>query len=53
MRTVSAGLPAFTSQYTANYTLLNAGIALTVLPVILIYLLCRRSFVSGLAGALT
>lgn len=52
MRTVSAGLLAFTSQYTTNYTLLNAGIVLTVLPVIVIYLLCQRYFVSGLAGAL-
>lgn len=52
MRTVSAGLLAFTSQYTTNYTLLNAGIVLTVLPVIVIYLLCQRYFVSGLAGAI-
>ncbi|HVA89687.1 MAG TPA: carbohydrate ABC transporter permease [Chloroflexota bacterium] len=52
MRTVSAGLLAFTSQYTTNYTLLNAGIVLTMLPVIGVYLVFQRYFVSGLAGAI-
>lgn len=52
MRTVSAGLLAFTSQYTTNYTLLNAGIVLTILPVIVVYLVFQRYFVSGLAGAI-
>lgn len=52
MRTVSAGLLAFTSQYTTNYTLLNAGIVLTILPVIAVYLIFQRYFVSGLAGAI-
>ncbi len=52
MRTVSAGLLAFTSQYTTNYTLLNAGIVLTILPVIAVYLVFQRYFVSGLAGAI-
>lgn len=50
--TVPLGLQAFRGQYAVNYGALNAAIVLSTIPVVVIYLLFQRYFVSGLtAGA--
>lgn len=49
--TLPAGLLQFTSQYSTNYTLMMAGVILSVIPVFLVYMIFQRYFVSGLQGA--
>ncbi len=50
--TIPLSLQAFTGQFGNNYTQLNAAILMAILPVIIVYLLFQRYFVSGLvAGA--
>lgn len=42
----------FTSQYTTNYTLLLAALALATLPLLVLYLFCYRNIMKGMmAGA--
>ncbi len=52
LRPAQAGLLAFTGQYSQQFTLLNAGILISVAPVILVYIIFQRHFLSGLAGAI-
>jgi raffinose/stachyose/melibiose transport system permease protein len=51
LRPTQAGLLAFSSQYQQQFGLLNAGILISIAPVLLVYLIFQRRFVSGLAGA--
>jgi raffinose/stachyose/melibiose transport system permease protein len=51
MKTVTTGLMSFIGQHFADYTLLNAGVVLTMLPTIIVYMAFQRQFVSGVAGA--
>jgi raffinose/stachyose/melibiose transport system permease protein len=48
--TVPLSLQAFTGQFGNNYTELNAAIVMAILPVVIVYLLFQRYFVSGLAS---
>ena len=51
-RTVPVGLLQFQGEFSSQYTLLMAGVLLSILPVLLIFLLLQRYFVAGLtAGA--
>jgi raffinose/stachyose/melibiose transport system permease protein len=51
-RTVPVGLLQFQGEYSAQYTLLMAGIVISILPVLVIFLFLQRYFVAGLtAGA--
>jgi len=53
LRTVSLGLLNFQGQFSSEFTLLNAGIVIAILPILLVYILLQRYIVSGLtAGAL-
>jgi len=53
LRTLPLGLMAFQSEYTTDFALSIAGINITAIPVILIYVLFQRSFIEGItAGAL-
>lgn len=52
LRPMQAGLLAFSSQYSQNVTLLSSGIVISIVPVVLVYMLFQRHFVSGLAGAI-
>ncbi|MFH1009001.1 MAG: carbohydrate ABC transporter permease [Candidatus Latescibacterota bacterium] len=55
LRTLPVGLVAFQSgfAFSVNWPLLCAGAAITLLPVIVLYILLQRYFVSGIAaGAL-
>ena len=45
--TVPLALQAYNSQFTASYGQLNAAIILTMIPVLVVFLLFQRFFVSG------
>jgi raffinose/stachyose/melibiose transport system permease protein len=49
--TIPAGLLHFTTQYSANYTLMMAGVLLSIIPVGIVYLVFQKYFVSGMGGA--
>jgi raffinose/stachyose/melibiose transport system permease protein len=52
-RTVPVGLLQFQGEYSSQYTLLMAGIVISIVPVILIFVFLQRYFVAGLTrGAL-
>jgi raffinose/stachyose/melibiose transport system permease protein len=52
-RTVPVGLLQFQGEFSTQYTLLMAGIVISIAPVILIFLFLQRFFVAGLTrGAL-
>lgn len=51
MRTITTGLMAFKGEHTADYTLMNAGVLISIVPSLIVYLLFQRYFVSGLAGS--
>lgn len=52
-RTLPVGLANFQSEYASSYGLVAAGILLSIVPVIVVYILFQRQVVSGLAaGAL-
>lgn len=50
MWTLPLGLMSFQSQFSNNYSQLNAAIVMTVLPATLVYLIFQRYFVSGLTS---
>jgi raffinose/stachyose/melibiose transport system permease protein len=52
-RTVPVGLLHFQGQFSSRYTELMAGVLISILPILLIYIFLQRYMVSGLtAGAL-
>ncbi len=48
--TIPLALQAFMGQFGNNYTQLNAAIVMAILPVVIVYLIFQRYFVSGLAS---
>ncbi|WP_343417820.1 carbohydrate ABC transporter permease [Candidatus Flexifilum breve] len=53
MWTIPLSFGAFQGQFSSNYQLLNAAVVTSILPVLIVYLIFQRYFVSGLAtGAL-
>jgi raffinose/stachyose/melibiose transport system permease protein len=53
LQTLPLGLVSFTSQHTTNYPELFAALATVTLPVVVVYILAQRQFISGMtAGAL-
>jgi ABC-type glycerol-3-phosphate transport system permease component len=51
LRTLAVGMFAFVSEHGTDWTLLCAGAAITIVPIILIFLFLQRYFIEGLAGA--
>lgn len=49
-RTVPVGLLQFQGEFSTQYTLLMAGIVISILPVIVIFIFLQRYFVAGLTG---
>jgi raffinose/stachyose/melibiose transport system permease protein len=41
----------FVGEYGTDYGLLCAGVLISVIPVLIVYLLFQRYFVEGMAGA--
>jgi raffinose/stachyose/melibiose transport system permease protein len=48
--TIPLSLQAFQGQFGNNYTEMNAAIVMAILPVIIVYMLFQRYFVSGLVS---
>ncbi len=51
LKTVPVGLMTFVGEHGTDYGFLCAGVLISVIPVILVYLFFQRFFVEGLAGA--
>jgi raffinose/stachyose/melibiose transport system permease protein len=51
MKTITTGLMTFVGQHLTDYTLLNAGVVLSMIPSIVVYMVFQKQFVSGIAGA--
>jgi raffinose/stachyose/melibiose transport system permease protein len=52
MKTITNGLMSFVGQHFTDFTQLNAGVLLTMIPPLIIYLVFQKHFVSGIAGAI-
>lgn len=52
LRTVSAGILAFFCEDHTNFTLLAAGVLITIIPVLIFYSCFQRYFVEGMSGAI-
>jgi raffinose/stachyose/melibiose transport system permease protein len=50
-KTVPVGLMTFVGEHGTDYGLLCAGVLISLLPVLAVYLLFQRHFVEGLAGS--
>jgi raffinose/stachyose/melibiose transport system permease protein len=50
-KTVPVGLMTFLGEYGTDYSMLCAGVLITVIPVIIVYLIFQQHFVEGVAGA--
>lgn len=51
LRTVPAGLLSFFGENGTNYPLFTAGVLISIIPIMLVYIFCQRYFVEGMAGA--
>jgi raffinose/stachyose/melibiose transport system permease protein len=51
LRTLAVGLLSFVGEYTIDWAGLAAGAAISVMPVIVVFLFVQRYFIKGLAGA--
>ena len=51
LRTVPNGLMSFIGEYGTDYGLLNAGVLISIVPVLVVYLSFQKYFVEGMAGA--
>ena len=49
-RTVPVGLLQFQGEFSSQYTLLMAGVLISILPVLVIFIFLQRYFVAGLTG---
>lgn len=49
-RTVPVGLLQFQGEYSSQYTLLMAGVLISIIPVLVIFVFLQRYFVAGLTG---
>lgn len=52
LRTVSVGLRAFTQQFSVDLSGFAAGVTLSMLPIIAVFIFFQRYFIDGLAGAI-
>ena len=51
LRTVPNGLIGFIGEFGTDYGLLNAGVLISIIPVLIVYLIFQKYFVEGMAGA--
>jgi raffinose/stachyose/melibiose transport system permease protein len=51
MRTITVGLLSFQGERSTDYTLLNAAVLISIIPVLIVYLVFQRYFVSGMTGS--
>jgi raffinose/stachyose/melibiose transport system permease protein len=51
-RTVPIGLLQFQGEFSSQYTLLMAGVLISIIPVVVLFIFLQRYFVAGLAGGI-
>lgn len=51
MKTITTGLLAFRGEHMTDYTLLNAAVLISIIPIFAVYLTFQKYFVNGLAGS--
>ena len=51
MKTVPVGIMTFVGEHGTDYGYLCAGVLVSVIPVMIVYLIFQRYFVEGMAGA--
>ena len=51
MKTVPVGLMTFVGEHGTDYGYLCAGVLISLIPVLTVYLIFQRYFVEGMAGA--
>jgi raffinose/stachyose/melibiose transport system permease protein len=51
MKTISTGLMNFVGEHNTDQGILSAGVLISIIPVLLVFLFFQRYFVEGLAGA--
>jgi raffinose/stachyose/melibiose transport system permease protein len=51
MKTVSTGLMNFIGEYSTNQGVLSAGVLISIIPVLIVFLIFQRYIVEGMAGA--
>jgi raffinose/stachyose/melibiose transport system permease protein len=51
MKLITTGLMSFRGERSTDYPLLNAGVLISIVPTLIVYLLFQKYFVSGLAGS--
>lgn len=51
MKTVPVGLMTFVGEHGTDYGFLCAGVLISVVPVLVVYLIFQKNFVEGMAGA--
>jgi raffinose/stachyose/melibiose transport system permease protein len=50
-KTVPVGIMTFVGEHSTDYAFLCAGVLMSVIPVLIVYLIFQRHFVEGVAGA--
>ena len=54
LRPLPLGLMFYSTRYTTNYTLVAAGVLITIFPLVILYIFLQRKFISSITmGALT
>jgi raffinose/stachyose/melibiose transport system permease protein len=51
LRTLAVGMFAFVSENSRDWTLMCAGAAITIVPIIVVFVFLQRYFIEGIAGA--
>lgn len=51
LRTIPSGLMSFFGEFGTNYPLFTAGVLISIIPIMVVYIFCQRYFVEGMAGA--
>jgi raffinose/stachyose/melibiose transport system permease protein len=52
MKTISTGLMSFVGEHNTDQGILSAGVLISIVPVLLVFLFFQRYFVEGLSGAI-
>ena len=51
MKTVSTGLMNFIGEYSVNQGVLSAGVLISIIPVLIVFVIFQRYIVEGMSGA--
>ena len=53
LRPITLGMMFFSGEYTANYSLIAAGVTLASLPVLIVFVIFQRQFIQGMTAGAT